>query len=105
MLTTYQIEEVKSYFNEEQDEDRSIEDDGPDISMIFQLPTPTTAHGLIAALPQRSIVDRLISRYFKAPLPSRRKYCSNKSRRLSNFCIRPHTQTDFPETGQQLSNK
>lgn len=78
MLTIHQIEEVKSYFDGGEEEDCSIEDDiGPD--MIFQPQLSTTANELITALPQRPVVDKMISIYFKAPYPSRRKYYSKIS--------------------------
>ncbi|CRG83923.1 putative transcriptional regulatory protein C139,03 [Talaromyces islandicus] len=67
------IEEVKGYFSEHGDEttpgDESVR---PDISLLLNSnnATTTTSEDLLAALPERNIVNRLVSRYFSSNSPA-----------------------------------
>ncbi|KFY42608.1 hypothetical protein V495_04426 [Pseudogymnoascus sp. VKM F-4514 (FW-929)] len=65
------VEEIHSYFEETEDAD-FIADDGtrPDMSLLFRPGSNVTKLDLIAALPQKSVVDRLVSRYFNSNSPA-----------------------------------
>ncbi|KUJ06682.1 uncharacterized protein LY89DRAFT_702815 [Mollisia scopiformis] len=65
------IEEVKSYFYEEVDDDNH-EEDGmwPTAALSFDIETPATKFDLLAALPPRLAVDQLVSRYFNSNSPT-----------------------------------
>lgn len=71
------IEEVKDYFaNEHGDEDA---DDSGEMSytmLTFNPFSPATKEGLIGMLPERSVVDRLIARYFNSHSPSLREFAA-----------------------------
>ncbi|RDW62565.1 hypothetical protein BP5796_10867 [Coleophoma crateriformis] len=65
------IEEVKSYFDTSDHEDHEdYEDQGPENMVIFGGSLPHSKQELFDALPQRPIVDKLISRYFNSNNPS-----------------------------------
>ncbi|RDW81913.1 hypothetical protein BP6252_03025 [Coleophoma cylindrospora] len=65
------IEEVKSYFDTSDHEDHEdYEDQGPENMVIFGGSLPRSKQELFNALPQRPIVDKLISRYFNSNNPS-----------------------------------
>jgi len=70
-LQSYQIEEVKNYFDEEDELD---DDSKQDFSLVFQHQPPTTKEEILDTLPERHVVDRLVSCYFKASNPSQRGY-------------------------------
>ncbi|TAQ91316.1 hypothetical protein B7494_g299 [Chlorociboria aeruginascens] len=61
------IEEVKSYFTEELGE---AEDYSPSIALTFDVGSPATRLELLAALPSRLVLDRLVSRYFNSNSPA-----------------------------------
>lgn len=72
-----QIEDLKSYFDEpEEEEDMSPEADmdGPEL-LLFARGAPRNREELVAQLPERSVVDRLVTRYFASMSPSQRKSC------------------------------
>lgn len=73
ILTKDQIEESLNYLDEENLDDPESDGLQPDISLIFQPQSNATRETLVAAMPQRFIVDILVSRYFKMISPSRRK--------------------------------
>ena len=69
-----QIEQVKSYFNEDEEEEDSP--DGrprPDTAMVFQFHA-ATKEDVLAALPEKHVVDRLVSRYFNSNSPVLREF-------------------------------
>jgi hypothetical protein len=73
---------MKSYLDDE------IEDDEEEnlksyTSLIFNAESPTTKMELLAALPQRTTVDSLVSRYFNSNSPALRK--SHDSTYLLHF--------------------
>lgn len=65
---------MHSYFEETEDAD-FIADDGtrPDMSLLFRPGSNVTKLDLIAALPPKSVVDRLVSRYFNSNSPAIRE--------------------------------
>jgi hypothetical protein len=65
-----QIEEVKGYFTEEPDEDFDLNNDGQTAAMALGNTIPANRADLLAALPERSVVDRLVSRYFNSNDPA-----------------------------------
>jgi hypothetical protein len=66
---------VKSYFNEVESEDPPRDESvRPDLSLIFDSESPATKEDLLAALPKRPIVDRLIYRYFNSNSPALREW-------------------------------
>lgn len=70
-----QIEQVKTYFDEEEDDD-SVEVACPEpdhAGLTLGAWSNARKSDLIAALPPRPIVDRLISKYFRSYDPARRK--------------------------------
>ncbi len=67
-----QIEEVKIYFNDAEDEDDD-EDVRPFTKLAFDsshVAMPASKLDLLAALPERHVVDRLLSRYFNSNSPA-----------------------------------
>jgi len=73
LLIAIKIEEVKSYFSTEE-----VHDDTPDemmrldSSLLFSFQT-LTKEDIIAALPNRQVVDRLMSAHFNSDSPSLRR--------------------------------
>lgn len=66
------IEEMQSYFNEAEAEDQSSHIKSYS-SLSFNARSPVTKYELLAALPERSIVDRLVSLYFNSNSPALRE--------------------------------
>ena len=65
---------MKSYFNEVEGEDLHRDDSvRPDLSLVFNSESPATKGDLLAALPERPIVNRLIYRYFNSNSPALRE--------------------------------
>ncbi|CZR69074.1 uncharacterized protein PAC_18975 [Phialocephala subalpina] len=62
------IEEVKSYFNEEIEEQE--DEYSPAAALSFDVESPATRLDLVNALPSRLVVDRLVSRYFNSNSPA-----------------------------------
>ena len=71
---SYQIEEVKSYFHGEGEEEDDEEDEFPTAALSFNVKTGITRHDLIASLPPRLVVDQLLSKYFNSNSPTLRKW-------------------------------
>lgn len=65
-----QIEEVKGYFNEAPDEDFDPSNGVQTAAMALGNTTPASRADILAALPERSVVDRLVSRYFNSNDPA-----------------------------------
>ena len=64
---------MKSYFTtEEVYDERPDETPKPDTSLIFSFHS-MTKEGILAALPNRPVVDCLVSRYFNSDSPSLRE--------------------------------
>ncbi|ESZ92063.1 hypothetical protein SBOR_7563 [Sclerotinia borealis F-4128] len=63
------IGEVKDYFDEGEEEDVEGENE-LDASLIFNTDAPPTKAGILAALPPRRVVDKLIQGYFHGGNPS-----------------------------------
>ncbi|RAO69317.1 uncharacterized protein BHQ10_005329 [Talaromyces amestolkiae] len=66
------IEEVKNYFSEDVDE-HSLDEESTrsGISLLLNhTGSPKTHHDLLVALPDRNIVNRLVSRYFNSNSPA-----------------------------------
>lgn len=63
---------MQSYF--EDTEADFIADDNirPDTSLVFRSGSKVTKLDLVAALPQKGVVDRLVSRYFNSNSPALR---------------------------------
>ncbi|KAL3705533.1 hypothetical protein TMatcc_009205 [Talaromyces marneffei ATCC 18224] len=70
------IEEMKGYFSEDIEETSlGVGSTRPDISLLLNnTESPTTYKDLLAALPGRSMVNRLVSRYFNSNSPALRKF-------------------------------
>ena len=70
-----QIEEVKSYFNEAEDEDYPA-DDGvqPNICLLFNFEPRSNKNELLAALPPRWVVDNLVFRVFDSNSSTKCEY-------------------------------
>ena len=64
---------MKSYLDEE-DEDDGEENLKSYTSLVFNAQSPTTKNELLAALPRRTTVDLLVSRYFNSNSPALRKF-------------------------------
>ncbi|KAE8551109.1 hypothetical protein EYB25_007343 [Talaromyces marneffei] len=66
------IEEMKGYFSEDIEETSlGVGSTRPDISLLLNnTESPTTYKDLLAALPGRSMVNRLVSRYFNSNSPA-----------------------------------
>ncbi|KAE8446078.1 hypothetical protein EG329_012586 [Mollisiaceae sp. DMI_Dod_QoI] len=62
------IEEVKGYFQEEVEEEE--EEYWPTAALCFDVESPATRFDLLAELPSRPVVDRLVSRYFNSNSPA-----------------------------------
>ncbi|KAF8860315.1 hypothetical protein BDZ45DRAFT_317340 [Acephala macrosclerotiorum] len=62
------IEEVKSYFKEEVEEEE--DEYWPTAALTFDVESPATRLDLVAALPSRLVVDGLVSRYFNSNSPA-----------------------------------
>lgn len=66
---------MKGYFSEIEEE-ISLGDDSvrPDLSLLFNnTESPTTREDILDALPERNIVNRLVSRYFNSNSPAMRE--------------------------------
>ena len=57
----------------------------PDTSLIFNSQSPVTKEELLAALPERTIVDRLVYRYFNSNSPASRELCRVSLGNLANI--------------------
>lgn len=68
-----QIEEVKGYFNEAPDEDFDPSNEWQTAAMALGNTRPASRADLLAALPERSVVDRLVSQYFNSNDPAMSK--------------------------------
>ena len=68
-----QIEEVKGYFNEAPDDDFDPGNEAQTAAMALGSTRPASRVDLLAALPRRSVVDRLVSRYFNSNDPAMSK--------------------------------
>ncbi|KFZ03051.1 hypothetical protein V502_11280 [Pseudogymnoascus sp. VKM F-4520 (FW-2644)] len=65
------VEEIHSYFEETEEADFIVDDSTrPDMSLLFRPGSRVTKPELIAALPQKGVVDRLVSRYFNSNSPA-----------------------------------
>jgi hypothetical protein len=64
---------MKSYLDEENEEDEE-ENVKSYTSLIFNAQSPTTKNELLAALPRRTAVDLLVSRYFNSNSPALRMF-------------------------------
>jgi hypothetical protein len=64
---------MKSYLDEEAEDDEE-EDLKAYTSLIFKAQSPTTKLQLLAALPQRTAMDLLVSRYFNSNSPALREF-------------------------------
>jgi hypothetical protein len=64
---------MKSYLEDEFEEAEENENVDTFTSLMFNAQSPTSKIELLAALPQRSTVDLLVSRYFNSNSPGLRK--------------------------------
>ncbi|KFY10598.1 hypothetical protein V492_04934 [Pseudogymnoascus sp. VKM F-4246] len=65
------VEEMHSYFEETEEPDFIVDDSTrPDMSLLFRPGSLVTKLDLIAALPEKGVVDRLVSRYFNSNSPA-----------------------------------
>ena len=68
-----QIEEVRIYFSEEESQDTITPDAGlPVESWLLNTNATPEKEALLGALPARTVVDRLVSRYFNSNTPALR---------------------------------
>ncbi|KAF5870883.1 putative c6 transcription protein [Botrytis fragariae] len=63
------IGEVKEYFDQGEDDDIE-EETGPEPSLLFNTDAPPTKAKLLAALPSRRVVDKIVQGYFHGANPS-----------------------------------
>ncbi|KAK8065613.1 C6 transcription factor [Apiospora hydei] len=70
------LDELKNYF-EDSDDGEEIQDpfeiDGGPELVVFSMNVPRTREDLLALLPHKSIIDRLMLRYFNSNSPSQRR--------------------------------
>jgi hypothetical protein len=64
------IEEIHNYFEEAEDESDDIQ---PYTILSFHAKSPATKNQLLAVLPERPVVDRLVSTYFNSNSPALRE--------------------------------
>lgn len=64
---------MHSYFEDTEADFIIDESTRPDMSLLFRPGSRVTKLELIAALPQKGVVDRLVSRYFNSNSPAIRK--------------------------------
>lgn len=64
------IEEMQSYFDEAEDQSDHIKSYS---DLSFNARSPATKYELLAALPERFMVDRLVSLYFNSNSPALRE--------------------------------
>ena len=100
---------MKSYFNEVELED-APRDEGvrPDLSLVFSSKPAVTKEELLAALPEQSIVNQLIYRYFNSNSPALREWFWIIYEELLNSFLldiihKPTFQRDVCNQGQQES--
>lgn len=76
-LTTVQIEDIKAYFDDPGDSEDEFgpgdELEGPEM-LLYSRGAPSNRQELLAQLPERHVVDRLVTRYFSSKSPSQRLY-------------------------------
>ncbi len=70
-----QIEDMKSYFDDEDDvlEGDSPSDELDSTDLLIQSGGPSSREDLLAQLPEKHVADRLIMRYFASFSPAQRK--------------------------------
>ena len=75
-LILIQIEEVKSYFqdNEDQELDVTPNEIRTDPSLVFPGQDSSTKYEILQALPERNTIDRLVSRFFNSTSASLCEY-------------------------------
>jgi hypothetical protein len=61
---------MQSYFEEAEEERDDI---NPYATLSFNARSPATKHELLALLPERLVIDRLVSLYFNSSSPALRK--------------------------------
>ncbi|KAF7914387.1 uncharacterized protein EAF01_000793 [Botrytis porri] len=73
------IGEVKEYFDQGEDDDIE-EETGPEPSLLSNTDAPPTKAKLLAALPSRKVVDKIVQGYFNGANPRKKlKYIKQKS--------------------------
>lgn len=76
-LTIVQIEDIKAYFDDpgssEEEFGPGDELEGPEM-LLHSRGAPSNRQELLAQLPERHVVDRLVTRYFSSKSPSQRQY-------------------------------
>jgi hypothetical protein len=92
-----QIEEVKGYFNEAPDEDFDPGTEGQTAAMALGNATPAGRADLLAALPERSVVDRLVSRYFNSNDPAMSRIPAVFNTESILILYSHHSQANFSE--------
>ncbi|PQE24043.1 fungal specific transcription factor domain-containing protein [Rutstroemia sp. NJR-2017a BVV2] len=79
------IEEVKDYFDETED-DELEEETPPAVDLLFNIDSLTTKSELLATLPPRKTVDQLVARYFNSSNAALRESASvPEKREYTNF--------------------
>jgi hypothetical protein len=72
-----QIEDIKAYFDDPGDSDDDAmpgdELEGPEM-LLYSRGAPCSREELLAHLPERHVMDRIITRYFSSKSPSQRQY-------------------------------
>ncbi len=67
---------MKGYFSDIEDDTSLGDDDSvpPNLGLLFSnTESPATRENVLAALPERNIVNRLVSRYFNSNSPAMRE--------------------------------
>lgn len=84
VLILWQIEDLKSFFEDDDEEDGAgMEDGSPDGSpvssdtdmLLFSAGLPMSKREMLSLLPARPDVDRLVRRYFGATSPTQSRWC------------------------------
>jgi len=72
-----QIEDLKSYFDDPEAAEDGPSEEAPEMEspemVMLSKGVPRSKRDLLALLPQRHVVDRLIMRYFTSNSPSQRR--------------------------------
>ena len=75
-----QIEDLKAYFEESDDEDQNPRDDSPEEDasemLLFSGPGPRKKDDILRLVPHKSMAQRLVTRYLTSFSPSQREYIS-----------------------------
>jgi hypothetical protein len=89
-----QIEEVKDYFEEAED-DEPEEETPPAVGLLFNIDSLTTKSELLATLPPRRTVDQLVARYFNSSNAALRESTSVPDQRENINSVARHPSSSY----------